>query len=106
MRCACANTIALRNHTGLSDSFTAVKELLQSDGPIGKAVRQASSSTFQDVLSIAGPLVVQVGEALPYVKQVIPILKTLVDMYYEQENMAEEREALKNTFGHIQVLNA
>jgi hypothetical protein len=88
----------------LSESFIAVNELLQSDGPIGNAVRNASSSSFQEVLSIAGPLVVQVGEALPYVKQVIPILKTLADMYLEQENMAEEHEALKKNLIQIQVL--
>jgi hypothetical protein len=49
-------------------------------------------------------LVVQVGEALPYVKDIIPILKTLVEMYYEQENMVEEYEALKQYFSQIQVV--
>jgi hypothetical protein len=97
-------SLTLRNSTGLRDYFTAVKDLLQSDGPIGNAVRKASSSSFQEALSYAGPLVLQVGEALPYVKQVIPILMTLVDMYHEQENMAEEHEALKKNLIQIQVL--
>jgi hypothetical protein len=74
---AFADTVTLRNPTGFSESLTAAKELLQLDGPIGHAVRRASSSSFQEALSMTGPLVVQVGEALPYVKEVIPILKTL-----------------------------
>jgi hypothetical protein len=82
-----------------------VKDLLKGDGPTGKAVRKASSSTFQEALSIAGPLVVRVGEALPYVKEIIPILKTLLDMYNEQGALVEEYETLKNYLNQIQVRN-
>ena len=82
-----------------------MKDLLKGDGPTGKAVRKASSSTFQEALSIAGPLVVRVGEALPYVKEIIPILKTLVDMYNEQGALVEEYETLKNYLNQIQVRN-
>jgi hypothetical protein len=46
-----------------------MKELLQGDGPIGQAVQRTVAPTLQAALSIAGPLVVQVGETLPYVKR-------------------------------------
>jgi hypothetical protein len=72
-----------------------VKDLLQGDGPIGRAVRDSVAPTIKAALSIAGPLVVQVGEALPYLKEIIPILKTLVDIYHEQGAMLEEYAALK-----------
>jgi hypothetical protein len=52
---------------------------------------------------VAGPLVVQVGEALPYVKGVIPILKTLVDIYHEKGILDEEYAALKSYLDKIQV---
>jgi hypothetical protein len=46
---------------------------------------------------------VQVGEALPYVKEIIPILKTLVDMYKEKGQLDEECAALKSYLDKIQV---
>jgi hypothetical protein len=49
-----------------------VKDLLQGDGPIGKAMQRCFerqlAPTIKAALSIGGPLVVQVGKALPYVK--------------------------------------
>jgi hypothetical protein len=46
---------------------------------------------------------VQVGEALPYVKEIIPILKTLVDIYHEKGMLDEEYSALKSYLDKIQV---
>jgi hypothetical protein len=101
------STLMLRKPTGLSDSFTAMKDLLQGDGPIGTAVQRCVerqlAPTIKAALCIAGPLVVQVGEALPYVKEIIPILKTLVDMYREQGAMVQEYIALKDRLDRIQV---
>jgi hypothetical protein len=91
------------NPTGLSDSLTAVKDLLQGDGPIGEAVRESSASLFKHALSTAGPLVVRVGEALPYVKEIIPILKTLVDMYKERGILIKECAELTEHLDQIQV---
>jgi hypothetical protein len=108
------NPLSLRNDTGLTDCLKAVKDLLQGDGPIGQAVQKSAEAFFQDfvregivkdIVKTTAPLVVQVGEALPYVKEIIPILKTLVDMYKEQGKMVEEYEALKRYLGKIQVLN-
>jgi hypothetical protein len=48
---------------------------------------------------------VQVGEALPYVKEIIPILKTLVDIYKEKRILDEEYAILKSYLDKIQVLN-
>jgi hypothetical protein len=47
--------------------------------------------------------VVQVGEALPYVKEIIPVLKTLVDLYNEKGILDEEYAALKSYLDKIQV---
>jgi hypothetical protein len=89
--------------TPLSDSLTALKDLLQSDGPIGQAVQSSVAPTIKAALSIAGPLVVHAGEALPYVKEVIPILKTLVDMYKEKGILDESYATLKRYLDKIQV---
>jgi hypothetical protein len=80
-----------------------VKDLLQGDGPIGKAVQRSVAPTIKAALSIAGPLVVQVGEALPYVKEIIPILKTLVDMYKEQGLLKKDYAELTDYLDQIQV---
>jgi hypothetical protein len=58
----------------------------------------------KDIVKTTAPLVVQVGEALPYVKEIIPILTTLVDIYHEHGKMVEEYEALKGYLDKIQVL--
>jgi hypothetical protein len=47
--------------------------------------------------------VVQVGEALPYVKEIIPILKTLVDTYKEKGILDEEYATLKSYLNKMQV---
>jgi hypothetical protein len=87
-----------------------VKDLLQGDGPIGQAVQKCFerqlAPAIEAALAIAGPLVVEIGEALPYVKEIIPILKTPVDMYKEQGKMVEEYEALKKHLGQIQVCHS
>jgi hypothetical protein len=80
-----------------------VKELLQGDGPIGQAVQRSAAPTIKAALAVAGPLLVQVGEALPYVKEIIPVLKTLVDIYHEKGMLDEEYSALKNYLDKIQV---
>jgi hypothetical protein len=54
-------------------------------------------------LSIAGPLVVPIGAALPYVKEIIPILQTLVDIYNAKHELDEEYAALKSYLDKIQV---
>jgi hypothetical protein len=47
--------------------------------------------------------VVQVGEALPYVKEIIPILQTLVDIYNAKHELDEEYATLKSYLDKIQV---
>jgi hypothetical protein len=89
--------------TGLNGSLTAVRDLLQGDGPIGQAVQRSGAPTLKAACRIVGPLVVQVGEALPYVKEIIPSLKTLVDMYHEYGAMIAEHEAVKEYLDQIQV---
>jgi hypothetical protein len=80
-----------------------VKDLLRGDGPIGQAVQRSVAPALKAALSIAGPLVVQVGEALPYVKEIIPVLKTLVDMYREQGLLGEDYAKLTEHLEQIQV---
>jgi hypothetical protein len=89
--------------TGVSDFLTAVKDLLQGDGPMGQAVQRSVAPTIKAALSIAGPLVVQVDEALSYVKEIVPILKTLVDMYHEQGLLVKDYAELTHYLDQIQV---
>jgi hypothetical protein len=80
-----------------------VKDLLQGNGPIGKAVNDTTKPFFQDFVKATAPLMVTVGEALPYVKEIMPILQTLVDMYRAQGQLVEEYTDLKSYLNKIQV---
>jgi hypothetical protein len=80
-----------------------VKDLLQGDGPIGQAVQSSVAPTLKAALAVAGPLVVQVGAALPYVKEIIPILKALVDLYHEEGLLRNDYVELTDYLKQIQV---
>jgi hypothetical protein len=67
-------------------------------------VQRSVAPTLKAALPIAGPLVVQVGEALTYVNEIIPILKTLVGIYHERRPMFEEYPSLKSYLNEIQVI--
>jgi hypothetical protein len=80
-----------------------VKDLLQGDGPIGKAVQRSAAPSIKAAIALGGPLVVEIGEALPYVKEIIPILKTLVDMYKEQGLVKKDYAELTNYLERVEV---